>query len=97
MEIERPYQEYLTKELEGIPYSASFSRKEIKESLEDFEYEEKDYDIWCHRLWCPTKRENCMKPHAGIVSILGFLCKQALWYLISYKNYDKFVFVRRDF
>ena len=44
MEIERPYQEYLTKELEGIPYSASFSGKEIHESLEDSEDEEKDAD-----------------------------------------------------
>lgn len=41
MAIERSYQEELTKELEGIPYSASLSGKEIQESLEDSEDEEK--------------------------------------------------------
>ena len=44
MAIERSYQEELTKELEGIPYSASLSRKEIQESLEYSEDEEKDTD-----------------------------------------------------
>ena len=44
MEIERSYQEELTKELEGIPYSTSLSGKEIQESLEYSEDEEKDLD-----------------------------------------------------
>ena len=44
MEIERSYQEELTKELEGIPYSASLSGKAIHESLEYSEDEEKDAD-----------------------------------------------------
>ena len=44
MEIERSYQEELTKEVEGIPYSASLSRKAIQESLEYSEDEEKDLD-----------------------------------------------------
>ena len=44
MEIERSYQEELTKELEGIPYSASLSGKAIHESLEYSEDEEKDLD-----------------------------------------------------
>ena len=44
MEIERSYQEELTKELEGIPYFASLSGKAIQESLEYSEYEEKDLD-----------------------------------------------------
>lgn len=41
MAIERSYQEELTKELEGIPYSASLSGKAIQELLEDSEDEEK--------------------------------------------------------
>ena len=41
MAIERSYQEDLTKELEGIPYSASLSGKEIQESLEYYEDEER--------------------------------------------------------
>ena len=44
MEIERSYQEELTKELEGIPYSASLLGKTIQESLEYSEDEEKDLD-----------------------------------------------------
>ena len=44
MEIERSYREELTKELEGLPYSASLSRKGIQESLEYSEDEEKDID-----------------------------------------------------
>ena len=44
MEIERSYQEELTKKLEGIPYSASSSGKAIQESLEYSEDEEKDLD-----------------------------------------------------
>ena len=44
MEIERSYQEELTKELEGIPYSASLSSKAIQESLEYSKDEEKDVD-----------------------------------------------------
>ena len=44
MEIERSYQEELTKELEGIPYSASLSGKAIQESFEYSEDEEKDLD-----------------------------------------------------
>lgn len=41
MAIERSYQEELTKELEGIPYSASLTGKAIQELLEDSEDEEK--------------------------------------------------------
>jgi len=41
MAIERSYQEELTKELEGIPYSASLSGKSIRESLEASQDEEK--------------------------------------------------------
>ena len=44
METERSYQEKLKKELEGIPYSTPLSGKEIQESLEYFEDEEKDLD-----------------------------------------------------
>ena len=44
MAVERSYQEELTKELEGIPYSASFSGKAIQEWLEYSEDEEKDVD-----------------------------------------------------
>ena len=44
MAIEGSYQEELTKELEGIPYSASFSGKAIQESLEYSKDEEKDVD-----------------------------------------------------
>ena len=44
MEIERSYQEELKKELEGIRYYASLSGKEIHESLEYSEDEEKDVD-----------------------------------------------------
>ena len=41
MEIERSYQEELKKEHEGIPYSALLSNKEIQESLEASEDEER--------------------------------------------------------